>query len=74
MQERGDAMSWCYREPTLAEMLSDTIVKSVMEADGVDPSELEAMMSQMAAARTGDWWKRFGTERKSPGKIGQECL
>jgi hypothetical protein len=67
-------MSWFYREPTLTEMLSDTIVKALMKADGVDPGDLEAMMRQMAAARTGDWWKRLDAGRKSPGKIGQECL
>jgi hypothetical protein len=73
MQEQGDAMNWCYREPTLAEMLSDTIVKSVMKADGVDPSELEAMLRQVAAAQNRDWWKRLRVERTSPEKIGQEC-
>ena len=31
--------------PTLKEMLSDSVVKDVMEADGVDPQELAAMLS-----------------------------
>lgn len=34
------------REPTLEEMLSDSIIQAVMEADGVDPRELEAMLRQ----------------------------
>ena len=38
-------MNWCHREPTLEEMLSDSIVRAVMAADGVDPQELEAMLS-----------------------------
>ncbi|MEA2946598.1 MAG: hypothetical protein QOI40_1928, partial [Alphaproteobacteria bacterium] len=28
-------------------MLADSIVRAVMEADGVDPHELEAMLTQM---------------------------
>jgi carbamoylphosphate synthase small subunit len=34
------------REPTLKEMLSDSIIQAVMEADGVDPRELAAMLRQ----------------------------
>ena len=34
-------MSWRHREPRLEDMLADSIVKAVMEADGVDPLELE---------------------------------
>jgi hypothetical protein len=37
-------MHWCHREPTLNEILSDSITKAVMEADGVDPQELAAML------------------------------
>jgi hypothetical protein len=40
-------MHWCHREPTLKDMLADSIVKAVMAADGVDPLELEAMMAQI---------------------------
>ena len=39
-------MNWCHREPTLEEILSDSIVKAVMAADGVDQHELEAMLRQ----------------------------
>ena len=42
-------MSWYFREPTLSEILSDSIVKALMNADGVDPIALEAMLRQMAA-------------------------
>jgi hypothetical protein len=40
-------MHWCHREPTLKDMLADSIVRAVMEADGVDPHELEAMLTQI---------------------------
>jgi hypothetical protein len=40
----GNSMSWSQREPTIAEMLSDSIVVAVMKADGVDPVELEAQL------------------------------
>jgi len=39
-----------FREPTLAEILSDTIVRAVMDADGVDPAALEAELRRMAGA------------------------
>ena len=39
-------MNWYHREPTLDEMLSDSIVRAVMEADGVDPQELAATLRQ----------------------------
>jgi hypothetical protein len=39
-------MHWCHREPTLDEILSDSITKAVMEADGVDPQELAATLRQ----------------------------
>jgi hypothetical protein len=47
----GNPMSW-FREPTIAEILSDSIVKAVMEADGVDPIELEAQLRSMAQNST----------------------
>jgi hypothetical protein len=38
----------CYREPTLNGLLSDPIVRAVMEADGVNPVELEGLLRQVA--------------------------
>jgi hypothetical protein len=35
-----------HREPTLEEILSDTVTRAVMEADGVDRQELEATLRQ----------------------------
>ncbi len=35
-------------EPTLTELLSDSAVKAVMKADGVDPLMLEAELRAMA--------------------------
>jgi hypothetical protein len=45
----GYRSSWCLREPSLSEMLSDPIVKALMEADGVERGELEAMLREVAA-------------------------
>ena len=51
-------MNWCDREPTLKGILSDSIVRAVMEADGVNPHELEVMLRRVAKrlrmARRGD--------------------
>ena len=42
-------MSSRCREPRLEEMLAESIVKAVMDADGVDPRELESELRQTAA-------------------------
>jgi len=42
-------MSSQCREPRLEEMLADSIIRAVMEADGIDPRELEAELRQTAA-------------------------
>jgi hypothetical protein len=39
-------MAGYHREPTLDEILSDSIVRAVMEADGIDPQELAATLRQ----------------------------
>jgi hypothetical protein len=44
-------MNWWYREPTLAELLSDSLIKLVMKADGVDADALETMLRNVAASR-----------------------
>ena len=40
-------MLWCLSEPTLAEMLSDPIVRAVMAADRVVPDELVSTLSKV---------------------------
>ena len=37
-------------EPTVRELLSDPVIQAVMEADGVDPEELEADLRETAQA------------------------
>ena len=44
-------MNWWYRDPTLGELLSDSLVKLVMKADGVDADALETMLRNVAASR-----------------------
>jgi hypothetical protein len=39
-----------YRELTLDEILSDSIVEAVMQADAVDPDELGTLLGQIARA------------------------
>jgi hypothetical protein len=54
-------MIWRQREPTLKEILSDPIVTALMSADGVDPLELEAMLTHIISRKsksprqTGRW-------------------
>jgi hypothetical protein len=37
-----------YREPTLEEIMSDSIIEAIMQADGVDPDELGVMFCRIA--------------------------
>jgi hypothetical protein len=67
-------MNWCRREPTIAEILSDSIVRSLMRADGVDPNELEAMLRRIAGAQTGHRLGRFRPGRTFKDKFEQESL
>jgi hypothetical protein len=45
-------MIWRHREPTLEDILSDPIVTALMEADGVDRQELEAMLKETGRRST----------------------
>lgn len=40
-------MNWSYREPTLDEILSDSIIRALMEVDGIDPQELAAALREV---------------------------
>jgi hypothetical protein len=46
---REHCMSSCRREPRLKDLLADSVVKAVMEADGVDLRKLEAELQETAA-------------------------
>ena len=48
-------------EPRLEDMLADSIVRALMEADGVDPRELEAELRYTAALL-----RAAGRKEKSP--------
>ena len=48
MMNCGNKSVWYQREPTIAEILSDSLVKVVMRADGVDPGMLERDLRSMA--------------------------
>ncbi len=48
----GSPISWNFAEPTITEMLSDSIVMAMMKADGVDPVVLEAELRGMARSET----------------------
>jgi hypothetical protein len=41
-------MMECFAEPTLDEVLSDPMVREVMASDGVDPTELETALVEIA--------------------------
>jgi hypothetical protein len=41
----------CWREPSLEDILADPITQAVIEADGVDANELDAMLRHVAHKR-----------------------
>jgi len=41
-------MGWFHSEPTIAEMLSDPIVRALMAADRIAPEELRANLTKIA--------------------------
>jgi hypothetical protein len=47
-------MNWSYREPTLDEILSDSIIRALMEDDGIDPQELAAALRGGPGAGPGE--------------------
>jgi hypothetical protein len=46
-----ERVQWC-QELTLGEMLADPIVRALMDADRVDPAELEAALRSVASRAT----------------------
>jgi hypothetical protein len=46
-------MNWSYREPTLDEILSDSIIRALMETDGIDPQELAAALREVGRSWAG---------------------
>ena len=44
----GTSMSWCRRDPTITEIMSDSIIKALMKADRIDPEALDAQLRSMA--------------------------
>jgi hypothetical protein len=42
-------MKTCFSDPTLREVLSDPLIRTIMAADSVDPQRLEAQLRGMAS-------------------------
>jgi len=57
-----------FREPTLSEALADPIVQAVMQADGVDARELEAMLMAVIAQQL-----RSSPRRRCDGSMEHAC-
>jgi hypothetical protein len=55
-EERND-VNYRQPEPTLEDILSDSIIEAVMKADGVDPHQLAAMLKELG--------RRWAEERPS---------
>jgi hypothetical protein len=71
MLKCGNNSVWYQREPTIAELLSDSLVKVVMRADGVDPEMLERDLRSMAQMI--EMNSRFATASRWRGKSGGEA-
>ena len=53
-------MSCRSREPSLQEMLSDPVIQAIMDADGVDRRQLEAIMTAIRQPSSAASWGRRG--------------
>ena len=58
-------MNWCHREPTLDEILSEPIIRAVMEADGVDRTSSRRCCGKRAEMHAG---KAAGDRRREPSR------
>jgi len=43
-----------FPEPTLDEILADSVTRAVMRADGVDPADLRVLLRRVGRLRAGD--------------------
>ena len=41
-------MKTCFSDPTLKDVLTDPLIRTIMAADRVDPDNLETMLSKVA--------------------------
>ena len=46
-QRSHAATRWCPDEPSIGEMLSDPIVRALMDADGVEPERLASILGKL---------------------------
>jgi hypothetical protein len=46
-QPNGAQTDCCWDEPSIGELLSDPIVRAMMDADGVEPDHLAAMLGKL---------------------------
>ena len=59
-------MTWRSNEPTLADILSDSVTRALMRADGIDRSELASMLEGIG--------RELATDVRSGGAPGTPCL
>jgi hypothetical protein len=58
------------REPTLREALADPIVQAMMQADGVDSRELEAMLMRVVQSSARPRARGHTGNRREPEQMG----
>ena len=59
-------MSVCFNEPTIDDLLGDSLTQGLMQADGVDVTALERMLRGLASDRTAT----FTRNHRVPGRNG----
>ena len=59
-------MSVCFDEPTIDDLLVDSLTQGLMQADGVDVAALERMLRGLASDRTA----AFARNHRVPGWNG----
>jgi hypothetical protein len=59
----GKSKNWNQHEPTITEIMSDSITVAMMKADGVDPVELEAQLRSIGQDDCNLAQDKFGVRR-----------
>ena len=60
-------MSVCFDEPTIDDLLGDSLTQGLMQADGVDIAALERMLRRLASDRTA----ALARNHRAPGRNGR---
>jgi hypothetical protein len=63
-------MDWLHGEPSLDDVLADPIIRALMQGDGVDPCNLNALIKDVRRALRRHGGSTQGGSQDKPGACG----